>query len=106
LLIKPTGFLMRFRPRPLLFALGAGCAEFVLNQLEMPVSGGTALIFGGALSLLTAFTLEPDHGRLAFVVGWPRMRAPLSLGCLVAQSCSRDAWLGIRPNPARSFPSL
>jgi hypothetical protein len=101
LLIKPTGFIMRFRPRPLLFALGAGGVGFVLNQLEMPVFGGTALLarflawnsvipfpWNRAILLqypLNGFRLAPEAALKRSIQ--PSASCARSGGTLIADSC-------------------
>ena len=85
-----------FPRRPLLFALAAGCAGFALNRFEMPIFGGTALLFGGALSLLAAFTLGPALGGLtaaiAFSQTWLEWQHPAGIVCYTLEAIA-VGWL-------------
>ncbi len=83
-------FSVHLRSKPFLFALGAGCAGFALNQFEMPVFGGTPFVFGGFFSLLTAFILGPAYGGLAALVAfsstWMAWQHPASLVCYTLEA--------------------
>jgi len=86
----------QFRYTPLLFALGAGCAGFALNHFELPVFGGTALIFGGALSLVTAAALGPYLGGLAAAIAfsqtWLEWQHPAGFVCYTLEAIA-VGWL-------------
>lgn len=96
---------MQTRSRPLLFSLAAGCAGFALNHLEFPVFGGTALLFGGSLSILTAATLGPSYGllaaMLAFAKTWLEWGHPTGFICHSLEAAT-VGWLVQR----RSLPLI
>ena len=85
-----------FRTRPLLFALGAGCAGFAVNHFELPIFGGTALIFGGFFSLLTAFCFGPALGGLAAAIAfsktWLEWQQPAGFVCYTLEAAA-VGWL-------------
>jgi len=97
----------RFRPKPLLFALGSGCAGFAVNHLEMPIFGSTAIIFGGVFSLLVAFTLGPAFGGLAAAIAfsktWLEWQHPAGLVCYTLEAVI-VGWLVHRRKVSR-FPA-
>ena len=85
-----------FQTRPLLFALGAGCAGFAVNHFDFPVFGGTALIIGGFFSLLTAFCFGPALGGLAAAIAfsktWLEWQQPAGFVCYTLEAVT-VGWL-------------
>jgi len=92
-------FVVHLRSRPFLVALGAGCAGFAINSFEMPVFGVTSLVFGGALSLLIAFTLGPALGGLAAAIAfsrtWLEWQHPAGFICYTLEAIA-VGWLARR----------
>jgi signal transduction histidine kinase/ActR/RegA family two-component response regulator len=84
------------RLKTLLFALAAGCAGFALNRFELPVFGGTSLVFGGVASLLSAFFLGPVFGGItaavAFAQTWIAWQHPAGFVCYTLEAVA-VGWL-------------
>jgi len=87
---------VRIRSNPYLFAFAAGCAGFAINCWEMPVFGGTAIVYGGCLSLLTAIAYGPVCGALAAAIAfsrtWLEWGHPAALVCYTLEAFS-VGWL-------------
>jgi len=79
-----------FSHRPCLFSLAAGALGFAANGYSFPVFGGTALVFGGFFSLLSAFTFGPWCGALTALIAFSRTafewQHPAALVCFTLEA--------------------
>ena len=75
---------------PWLLSLTAGVAGYVLNGFGLPVFGGTEVVFGGCLTLLTTYRYGPAWGALATAIAFSRTWLvwghPYGLCCVVLES--------------------